>query len=76
MSEPHRGFGRLWREQPGLREQLGWAVTPKDAGTAERQAWSSGGSLLAIPYATDDPRRGFFFLYVFALDKTVERVSR
>lgn len=24
--QPIRGFGKLWREQPGLRESLGWAL--------------------------------------------------
>jgi hypothetical protein len=26
LLQPHRGFGRIWREQPGLRAQLGWAA--------------------------------------------------
>jgi hypothetical protein len=26
LLQPHRGFGRIWREQPGLRTQLGWAA--------------------------------------------------
>ena len=26
LLQPHRGFGRIWREQPGLRGQLGWAT--------------------------------------------------
>jgi hypothetical protein len=26
LLQPHRGFGRIWREQPGLRSQLGWAA--------------------------------------------------
>lgn len=26
LLQPHRGFGRIWREQPGLRAQLGWAT--------------------------------------------------
>lgn len=27
LLEPKRGFGKVWREQPGVREDLGWAVT-------------------------------------------------
>ncbi len=26
LLQPHRGFGRIWREQPGLRAQIGWAA--------------------------------------------------
>jgi hypothetical protein len=26
---PERGFGKVWREQPGIRERLGWAVSPE-----------------------------------------------
>jgi hypothetical protein len=27
--QPKRGFGRVWREQPGVRERLGWATDPE-----------------------------------------------
>lgn len=26
---PRRGFGKLWRQTPGLRDALGWATTPE-----------------------------------------------
>ncbi len=29
MSQPIRGFGKVWREQPGLQDLLGWAITPE-----------------------------------------------
>ena len=29
LEQPTRGFGKLWRENPDLREALGWAVTPE-----------------------------------------------
>ncbi len=29
MFQPRRGFGKLWRTHPELREQLGWALTPE-----------------------------------------------
>jgi hypothetical protein len=29
MYVPRRGFGKLWRETSGLRDALGWAVTPE-----------------------------------------------
>jgi hypothetical protein len=36
--EPARGFGKVWREQPGVREALGWAVDYEvgDQGTVQR----------------------------------------
>jgi hypothetical protein len=27
--QPKRGFGKLWRTEPGLRDALGWASTPE-----------------------------------------------
>lgn len=27
--QPIRGFGKVWREQPAVREQLGWALGPE-----------------------------------------------
>ena len=29
FEQPRRGFGKLWRENPELREALGWAITPE-----------------------------------------------
>ena len=29
LEQPTRGFGKLWRENPDLREALGWAITPE-----------------------------------------------
>jgi hypothetical protein len=31
LYQPRRGFGKLWRETPGLRDALGWATTPEFA---------------------------------------------
>jgi hypothetical protein len=31
LYQPRRGFGKLWRNTPGLKEQLGWATTPEFA---------------------------------------------
>ncbi|PJF32317.1 MAG: hypothetical protein CUN51_01425 [Candidatus Thermofonsia Clade 1 bacterium] len=31
LFQPRRGFGKLWRTTPGLREALGWATTPEFA---------------------------------------------
>lgn len=27
--QPERGFGKLWRENPGLKDALGWGLTPE-----------------------------------------------
>jgi hypothetical protein len=29
FEQPQRGFGKLWRDNPELREALGWAITPE-----------------------------------------------
>ncbi|NLX11986.1 MAG: hypothetical protein GXY36_20250 [Chloroflexi bacterium] len=29
MYQPRRGFGKLWRGNPDIREGLGWAITPE-----------------------------------------------
>jgi hypothetical protein len=29
LEQPKRGFGKLWRDNPDIREVLGWAVTPE-----------------------------------------------
>ncbi|MFN8450331.1 MAG: hypothetical protein U0521_17525 [Anaerolineae bacterium] len=40
--QPERGFGKLWRESPGLREELGWGVTP-EFGYVSNYEYHSGG---------------------------------
>lgn len=42
--QPQRGFGKLWRESPGLRDALGWGVTP-EFGYASRYEYHAGGSV-------------------------------
>lgn len=29
VQQPTRGFGKLWRDNPEVREALGWAITPE-----------------------------------------------
>jgi len=31
MYQPVRGFGLVWREQPGVKDRLGWAITEEGA---------------------------------------------
>lgn len=35
--QPVRGFGKVWREDPEVRDGLGWALTPESAFTATWQ---------------------------------------
>lgn len=44
--EPIRGFGKVWREQPGVREALGWAVEPERGATGVFIPFSSGGAIV------------------------------
>jgi hypothetical protein len=52
--EPHpvRGFGRVWREWPGVRQRLGWALAPERAFTA------------ALQPAMSEPRIGAGEVYI------------
>ncbi|MBN2470401.1 MAG: hypothetical protein JXN59_06735 [Anaerolineae bacterium] len=42
--QPRRGFGKLWREYPEIREGLGWATTP-EFGFVSNYEYRSGGYL-------------------------------
>jgi hypothetical protein len=37
LLQPIRGFGKLWRENPEVRQQLGWAIGPESAFTSAYQ---------------------------------------
>ncbi len=54
MEQPTRGFGKLWRDNPDLREALGWAITP-EFGFVTRYEYHPGGT-------TDAPEPGFHVL--------------
>lgn len=60
LLQPERGFGKLWREAPGVREQLGWAVTP-EFGYVSRYTYHAGGSVDAAGNYTPGP--GYHVLY-------------
>lgn len=45
--QPTRGFGKVWRENPWLRERLGWAVEPERGVTAQAQRFEHGWLLRA-----------------------------
>jgi hypothetical protein len=40
--QPIRGFGKLWREQPGVRDQLGWALQNEKGFLAPLQIFERG----------------------------------
>lgn len=46
LYEPIRGFGKLWRTSPMIRETIGWAVTPEQAERGHEQYFKGGAFLL------------------------------
>jgi hypothetical protein len=46
LYEPIRGFGKVWREYPQIRNTLGWATAPEQADTATLQYFADGSALL------------------------------
>lgn len=47
LVEPILGFGKVWRDHPGVRDALGWA-TAKEIGGAERWQMFVGGTMIWI----------------------------
>ncbi|MFO7633680.1 MAG: hypothetical protein R6W76_14140, partial [Caldilinea sp.] len=45
--QPMRGFGKVWREHPDLRDAIGWALTKEEPATALRQSFERGEMLRA-----------------------------
>jgi hypothetical protein len=54
MEQPLRGFGKLWRDNPDIREALGWAITP-EFGFVTRYEYHPGGTI-------DAPEPGYHVL--------------
>ncbi len=42
LIEPKRGFGKVWREQPGVREAVGWAISAERPTQALVQRFQNG----------------------------------
>ncbi|MEJ5247707.1 MAG: hypothetical protein WHS90_08065 [Caldilinea sp.] len=40
--QPVRGFGKVWRQHPELREAIGWALAKEEPATALRQPFEKG----------------------------------
>jgi serine/threonine-protein kinase len=55
LRQPVRGFGLVWREQPGVREELGWAVSEELGFIALLQEFAGG-------LIWQDAERGRFFI--------------
>lgn len=59
LIEPVRGFGKVWRTMLGVRDGVGWGVTPEMGDTATIQEFANGrliylptrGSILALTYS-------------------------
>jgi hypothetical protein len=72
--EPQRGFGKLWRDRPQLRQSLGWALTPEQPSTGVYQAWNSG-AMLSAPDLSD-PHHSFFWVRAILTDSVDEVVRQ
>lgn len=42
LLEPNLGFGKLWRQQPGVRDRLGWSKSPEMSGTGRFEMLEGG----------------------------------
>jgi hypothetical protein len=49
LLQPMRGFGKLWRENPQVRDDLGWAVTP-EFGYVSNYEYHPGGEVVNDAY--------------------------
>lgn len=49
MIQPERGFGKLWRETPNVRDALGWAITP-EFGYISEYRYMPGGQMQSGDY--------------------------
>jgi hypothetical protein len=43
FEQPERGFGKLWRENPEIRDSLGWAITPEFGHVTRYEYHAEGG---------------------------------
>ncbi len=68
LFEPIRGFGKLWRENPTIRETLGWAIEPERADTAVEQYFRGGAFAI---YRMNSDR-----VYIMKPDNTAEDIQR
>jgi hypothetical protein len=62
LLQPMRGFGKLWRENPEVREELGWAVTP-EFGYVSNYEYHPGGEVVNGEYVAGPGYHVLFSLY-------------
>jgi hypothetical protein len=62
LLQPMRGFGKLWRETPEVREALGWAVTP-EFGYVSNYEYHPGGEVVNGEYVRGPGYHVLFSLY-------------
>jgi|FLYN01.1.fsa_nt_gi hypothetical protein len=60
--QPMRGFGKLWRENPEVKEALGWAVTP-EFGYVSNYEYHPGGEVQDGEYVPGPGYHVLFSLY-------------
>lgn len=68
LVEPIRGFGKLWRSSPEIRNTLGWAVAPESADIGHLQYFRGGAWML---YRSGPDR-----VFILRPDMTAEDISR
>ncbi|MEL7234809.1 MAG: hypothetical protein AAGK74_09955, partial [Chloroflexota bacterium] len=51
LIQPERGFGKLWRTNPDIRESLGWAITP-EFGYISEYEYRPGGTVRSGRYVS------------------------
>lgn len=59
LMQPERGFGILWRDTPGLRDELGWAIG-EELGYTTRYEYNAGGQVNTL--GTYVPASGYHLL--------------
>ena len=62
LLQPMRGFGKLWRENPAVRQALGWAVTP-EFGYVSNYEYHPGGEVVNRAYVAGPGYHVLFSLY-------------
>ena len=58
LYQPVRGFGKVWRDVPGVRDRLGWATEPEQGSTGAYQRFNYGTMILI-----DSPNEIWVFYY-------------
>ncbi len=60
--QPERGFGKIWRETPGVRDRLGWGIIP-EYGYVSNYEYHPGGEIKNGQYVQGPGYQILFSLY-------------